>query len=80
MNAILCVYSLSVWKAHYIWDVYWMWYIELNAVLDCCQVNVEGLWALVSIAIDADNVIALRPHIGVIVSLLQEHSSDSEVM
>ena len=57
-----------------------MWYIELNAVCDCCQAAVEGLRALVSIAIDADNVIALRPHIGVIVSLLQEHSSESEVM
>ena len=70
----------SVWIAHCIWDVYWMWCIEYNVVFDCCQVAVAGLWALANIAVDADNVIALRPHIGVIVSLLQEHSSDSEVM
>ena len=57
-----------------------MRYIEFNDVLDCCQVAVEGLWALVNIAADVDNKIALRPHIGVIVSLLQEHSSKSEVM
>ena len=57
-----------------------MWYIEYNAVLDCCQAAVAGLRAFISIAADADNKIALRPHIGVIVSLLQEHSSDSEVM
>ena len=80
MNAILCVYSLSVWIAHYIWDVYWMWYIEYNAVCDCCQVAVQSVRTLGNIAIDVDNKIALRPHIGVIVSLLQEHSSKSEVM
>ena len=55
-------------------------YIEYNAVIFCCQVAVQGLWALGNIAVDADNEIALRPHIGVIVSLLQEHSSKSEVM
>ena len=55
-------------------------YIEYNAVFDCCQVAVAGLGALKNIAADADNKIALRPHIGVIVSLLQEHSSKSEVM
>ena len=55
-------------------------YIEYNAVFGCCQVAVAGLWALRNIAVDADNKIALRPHIGVIVSLLQEHLSDSEVI
>ena len=54
--------------------------LSLTVVFVCCQVAVRGLWALVNIAIDADNQIALRPHIGVIVSLLQEHSSKSEVM
>ena len=57
-----------------------MRYIEFNDVLDCCQVAVEGLWALKNIAVDADSVSVLRSHIGVIVSLLQEHSSESEVM
>ena len=57
-----------------------MIYIDYNAVFDCCQVAVEGLWALKNIAANADNMIALRPYIGVIVSLLQEHSSKSEVM
>ena len=54
--------------------------LSLKGVFVCCQVAVQGLWALASISIDADNEIALRPHIGVIVSLLQEHSSKSEVM
>ena len=40
----------------------------------------QGLWAIINIAMNADNQIALRPHIGLIVSLLQEHSSKSEVM
>ena len=38
-----------------------------------------GLGAIKNIALNADNKIALRPHIGLIVSLLQEHSSKSEV-
>ena len=54
--------------------------LSLKGVFVCCQVAVQGLWALASIAVNADNKIALRPHIGVIVSLLQEHSSKSEVM
>ena len=41
---------------------------------------VQGLWAIKNIAVNDDNEIALRPHIGVIVNLLQEHSSDSKVM
>ena len=57
-----------------------MIYNELNGVFGCCQVAVQGLWALKNIAVDADNMIVLRPHIGLIVSLLQEHSSKSEVM
>ena len=56
-----------------------MWYNELNAVFDCYQVAVQGLGAIRSIAVNDDNQIALRPHIGLIVSLLQEHSSDREV-
>ena len=55
-------------------------YNELNGVFDCCQVAVQGLWAISNIAANADNQIALRPHIGLIVSVLQEHSSSSEVM
>ena len=55
-------------------------YNELNGVFDCCQVAVQGLGALRNISINTDNKIALRPHIGLIVSLLQEHSSSSEVM
>ena len=55
-------------------------YNELNGVFDCCQVAAPGLGALWNIAANADNHIALRPHIGVIVSVLQEHSSSSEVM
>ena len=55
-------------------------YNELNAVFDCYQVVVQGLGALRNIAVNADNQIALRPHKGMIVSLLQEHSSDSEVI
>ena len=39
----------------------------------------QGLGAIANIALNADNQIALRPHIGLIVSLLQEHSSDREV-
>ena len=61
-------------------DVYRLLYNELNAVFDCCQVAVQGLGALTNIAANADNKIALRPHIGVIVNLLQEHSSDSKVL
>ena len=56
-----------------------MWYNELNAVFDCYQVAVQGLGAIINIAANGDNQISLRPHIGLIVSLLQEHSSDSEV-
>ena len=56
-----------------------MWYNELNAVFDCYQVAVPGLGAIRNISVNADNKIALRPHIGLIVSLLQEHSSKSEV-
>ena len=51
----------------------------LNAVFDCCQVAGPGLEAIVNISGNAGNQIALRPHIGLIVSLLQEHSSKSEV-
>ena len=42
----------------------------------------QGLGALANIAVNhnSDNKIALRPHIGLIVNLLQEHSSDREVM
>ena len=39
----------------------------------------QGLGAIKNISVNADNQIALRPHIGLIVSLLQEHSSKSEV-
>ena len=56
-----------------------MCYNELNAVFDCYQVAVLGLGAIRNISVNADNKIALRPHIGLIVSLLQEHSSKSEV-
>ena len=55
-------------------------YNELNGIFDCCQVAVQGLGALKNITVNADNKIALRPHIGVIVNLLQEHSSDSKVL
>ena len=54
--------------------------LSLKGVFVCCQVAENGLRALVNIAVNADNEIALRPHIGVIVSLLQEHSSKSEVL
>ena len=40
----------------------------------------QGLGALNNLAVNDDNKIALRPYIGVIVNLFQEHSSDREVM
>ena len=44
-----------------------------------CQMPLYGFDALSEIAKNEDNRIALGPHIGVIVSLLQEHSSDRDV-
>ena len=40
----------------------------------------QGLGVIQNIAVNPDNQIALRPHIGMIVNLLQKHSSDSKVM
>ena len=40
----------------------------------------QGLGAIQNIAFNRDNRIALRPHIGIIVNILQEHSSNREVM
>ena len=40
----------------------------------------QGLGTIANIALNDDNEIALRPHIGLIVNLLQEDSSDREVM
>ena len=41
---------------------------------------IEGLSTLCNLSINADNKIAMRPHIGVVVSLLQVHSSNAEVI
>ena len=41
---------------------------------------IAGLKALMKLSDNDENAIAMRPHIGVIVNLLQEHSSNAEVM
>ena len=39
----------------------------------------QGLWAIQNIAANAANNKLLRPHIGVIVGLVQEHAKEAEV-